>query len=132
MSADRLPERPNPNHLKRQAKELRKKTGGRLRDQVEPSTARVRTSHGKPAGIDYDHFVRDTIELRGPLTRELASRLTDRRVQGVKISAAIPADALAYLAEIPTLERIDLSEHTALTDDSAAALAALAGCSVRR
>jgi hypothetical protein len=38
-------------------------------------------------------------------------------VRGGKVSAAIPTDALAYLAEIPTLERVDLSAHTALTDN---------------
>jgi hypothetical protein len=136
MSADRLPDRPNLDHLKRQAKQLRKKTDGRLRDaqravaqrygfdswdalrnHVDGVTGRVRATEDKPAGIDYEHLVHDTMELRGPLTREIARRLADRRVRGVKVSAAIPTDALAYLAEIPTLERVDLSAHTALTDN---------------
>jgi hypothetical protein len=135
MSANRLPDRPNLDHLKRQAKDLRKKTGGRLRDaqraiaqqfgfdswdalrdHINGVTRRVTTTHRRPVGIDYEHVVRDTIELRAPLTREVARRLADGGVRGVKVAAAIPADALAYLSEIPTLERIDLSEHTEVTD----------------
>jgi len=136
MSADRLPDRPSLDHLKRQAKDLRKKTGGRLRDaqravaqqygfdswdalseQVDRLTGRVQIVQRKSAGIDYGQFVPNTIELRGRLTRETARELGARGVSGVKVDAATPADALAYLAEIPTLERIDLSEHTSLTDD---------------
>jgi hypothetical protein len=74
------------------------------------------------AGIDYDQLVPDTIELRSPLTREVARRFADRGVGGVKIGAAVPAEALTHLAEIPTLERIDFSQHTSLSDKDVAFL----------
>lgn len=76
-------------------------------------------------GIDYEHFVPDTIDVRGPLTREAARRLAGRGVTGIKIDASIPADALTHLREIPALERIDLSEHTDLTDNDLAFLEAM-------
>jgi hypothetical protein len=141
MSANRLPERPNLDHLKRQAKDLRKTTGGRLRDaqraiaqrfgfdswdalrdHIDGVTGRETTAHNRSVGIDYEQLVPDTLELRGPFTREVARRLTGRGVRGVKVAAAIPADTLAHLADIPSLERIDLSEHTTLTDADVAFL----------
>ena len=82
----------------------------------------MKTTPRKPVGIDYEHFEGETIDLGPPLTRDVACRLADRGVSGVKVGAAIPADALACLAEIPTLERVDLSEHTSLTDNDVAFL----------
>src|SRR5206468_1218198 len=122
MSADRLPDRPNLDHLKRQAKDLRKQTGGRLRDaqravaerygfaswdalrdHVDQVAGRAPARRRAHAGIDYEHFVPDTIALNGPLTREIARGLAARGVSGVKVDAAIPASALAHLADVPTL-----------------------------
>jgi hypothetical protein len=144
MSADRLPDRPNLDHLKHQARDLQKAQRGTLRgaqrsvaqrygfaswdalrdhvNQVTGATPAERRTH---AGIDYEHFVRDTIPLGGPLTREAARGLAERGISGVKVDAAIPAGALAHLAEIPTLQRLDLSEHTELTDNDVAFLAGM-------
>jgi len=139
MSADHLPDRPNLDHLKHQARDLQRAQGGTLRgaqrsvaqrygfaswdalrDHVNQVTAASPAERRTHAGIDYEHFVRDTIPLGGPLTREAARGLAERGISGVKVDAAIPAGALAHLAEIPTLQRLDLSEHTELTDNDVA------------
>lgn len=144
MSDDRLPDRPNLDQLKRQAKDLRKKAGGRLReaqraiaerygftswdalrDHIASVTGRARTVQHKPAGIDYECVVPHTIALHGPLTRNVARRLAERGVSGVKVDATIVPESLALLAEIPSLERIDLSDHVELTDNHVAFLKAM-------
>jgi hypothetical protein len=142
MSADHLPDRPNLDHLKHQARDLQRAQGGTLRDaqrsiarrygfaswdalrdHVNQVTGAAPAEPHTHAGIDYEHFVRDTIALGSPLTRETARGLAERGVTGVKVDAAIPPGALALLAEIPTLQRLDLSEHTELTDHDVAFLA---------
>ena len=144
MSDDRLPNRPNLDQLKRQAKDLRKKAGGRLREaqraiaerygfaswdalrnHVESVTGRASAVQHKPAGIDYEHVVPHTIALHGPLTRHVTRRLAERGVSGVKVDATIVPESLALLAEIPSLERIDLSDHVELTDNHIAFLEAM-------
>jgi hypothetical protein len=142
MSADRLPDRPSLDHLRHQAKDLQKKQGGRLRDaqrsiaqkygfaswdalrdHVSRVTGAAPASRRTDAGIDYEHVVPDTTALSGPLTRDVARGLAERGVSGVKVDAAIPAGALAHLAGIATLQRLDLSDHTELTDNDVAFLA---------
>lgn len=144
MSADRLPDSPNLDQLKRQAKELLRgwqtapPTGmseprlrdaqriiaerygfsswDALRDHVETLRGRAPVSRRERPGIEYEHYVPDTIASGGAVTRERARQFVERGVSGLKLDPATPADALRYLAEIPTLERLDLSEMDALTD----------------
>jgi hypothetical protein len=107
MSADRLPDRPNLDHLRHQARDLQKTQGGRLRDalrsiaqqygfaswdalrdHVSRVIGAAPTSRRTHAGIDYERFVPDTIVLSGPLTRDIARGLAQGGVSGVKVDAA--------------------------------------------
>ena len=124
MSVDRLPDRPNLDHLRRQARDLQKKQVRRrreaqraiaqkygfaswdaLRDHVSRVTRAAPAGRRTHAGIDYEHFVRDTIALDGPLTRDIARGLAERGVSGVKVDAAIAPGALAHLVEEIELPR---------------------------
>jgi hypothetical protein len=141
MSVHDLPERPNLDQLKRQAKELLKawrRTPGEapahaklrhaqrlvaerygftswdaLRAKVEDVPA---ASPAKHRGMLYDDPVPDVIPLNGVLTRDTIRDLVERGVSGVRVSASIAADALPLLAGVPTLRRLDLSSRNDLED----------------
>ncbi len=72
--------------------------------------------------MDYDDPIPDVVTLSGSLSRDDVRRLAERGVSGVKADPSIPADALAALAEVPTLVRLDLSNRDDLTDDDLAFL----------
>lgn len=165
MTARSLPPRPDLDQLKRQAKELLESWqasphvgthAARLRDAqravaedygfaswdalrthvlqltggADPAVQRPRR------GLDYDDPILDVITLTGSLSRDDVRQLAERGVSGVKVDPSIPADALAALADVPTLVRLDLSNRNDLTDHDVAFLArmpwltavSLAGC----
>ena len=84
-----------------------------------PRAGPVRRPHH---GMDYDDPIPDVVTLSGSLSRDDVRRLAERGVSGVKADPSIPADALAALAEVPTLVRLDLSNRDDLTDDDLAFL----------
>ncbi len=132
MSAQPLPDRPNLDQLKRQAKELlaewRTNAGDgapepRLRDAQRAIAQRygfdswdalrervTQAGATRPRrGMDYDDPVPDVVELSGPLTREAAARLAERGVTGVKPTSSVDRGSLAHLIDVATLRRLDLS-----------------------
>jgi hypothetical protein len=154
MPARDLPSRPNLDQLKRQAKELldtwraEPSTGPqqpRLRDAQRalaeeygfPSwdalsahvaiLSSLSTASGprRRRALDYDDPVLDVITLSGPLTREVASRVAEQGVSGVKVDASVTPESLAHLTAVPTLRRIDLSSRDDLVDRDLAFLEAM-------
>lgn len=152
MSAQPLPERPNLDQLKRQAKELleewRRAPSSdaqdlRLRDaqlalaqkygfdswdalRVRVEDLSGHTGAREPRrGIVYDDPILDVIPLKGPFTKDDARRLAEQGVGGVKVEASVPPHALVHLADVPTLRRIDLSNRNDLVDDDVAFLEAM-------
>jgi hypothetical protein len=146
-----LPDRPDLDQLKRQAKELlltwkaapdsatpRLRDAQRaiaqqygfeswdaLRAHVENVKGQAAVGQRRRRGLDYDDPVPDVVALEGPLTRGAALRLAEQRVEGVKVGAAIPADALRHLACVPTLRRLDVSGRDDLLDADLAFLEAM-------
>ncbi|MPZ19145.1 MAG: hypothetical protein GEV06_14705 [Luteitalea sp.] len=145
MSAQRLPERPDLDQLKRQAKELLKAWRAtppaglpqpRLRDAQraiaerygfsswDALRAHVETVTGasnaldrrRRRGMDYDDPVPDVILLKSLLTRDVARSLAEQGVCGVKLDATISPDAFVHLTHVPTLRRLDLSNRDDLVD----------------
>jgi hypothetical protein len=152
VSAQPLPERPNLDQLKRQAKELleewRRAPSSdaqdlRLRDaqlalaqkygfdswdalRVRVEDLSGHTGAREPRrGIVYDDPILDVIPLKGPFTKDDARRLAEQGVGGVKVEASVPPHALVHLADVPTLRRIDLSNRNDLVDDDVAFLEAM-------
>jgi hypothetical protein len=152
VSAQPLPERPNLDQLKRQAKELleewRRAPSSdaqdlRLRDAQlalaqkygfdswDALRVRVEDLSGHSGareprrGIVYDDPILDVIPLKGPFTKDDARRLAEQGVGGVKVEASVPPHALVHLADVPTLRRIDLSNRNDLVDDDVAFLEAM-------
>lgn len=152
MSAQSMPERPNLDQLKRQAKELLNEWKSvpsadaqdlRLRDAQlalaqqygfdswDALRVRVEELSGHSGarehrrGIVYDDPIVDVIPLKGPLTRDDARRLAEQRVGGVKVEASVPPHALVHLADVPTVRRIDLSNRNDLVDEDVAFLEAM-------
>jgi hypothetical protein len=76
-------------------------------------------------GIDYEDPVQDVIPLEGPLTLDVARELAERGVSGVKVDDSVPCDTLRYLADVPTLQRLDLSNRADLVDEDLAFLEAM-------
>jgi hypothetical protein len=165
MTARSLPPRPDLDQLKRQAKELLESWKAAPRDGTQPMRLRdaqrdiaeqygfdswdaLRTHvveltggadpgrHRPHRGIDYDDPIPDVVTLGGSLARDDVRRLAQRGVSGVKVGPSIAADAIAALADVPTLVRLDLSNRDDLTDDDLAFLErmpwltalSLAGC----
>ena len=165
MTARSLPPRPDLDQLKRQAKELLESwqaappeampprrlrdaqravaeqygftTWDALRTHVLQLTGGADPGARRPyRGMDYDDPIPDVVTVRGSLSRDDVRGLAERGVSGVKADPSIPADALAALAEVPTLVRLDLSNRDDLTDDDLAflermpwlAAVSLAGC----
>jgi hypothetical protein len=152
MSAQPLPERPDLEQLKRQAKERLKEWKAassdegrfpRLRDaqlaiarqygfdswdalraHIEQLTGRARVDQRR-RGIDYEDPVQDVIPLEGPLTADSARQLAERGVSGVKVDPSVPRDTLKHLASVQTLRRLDLSHRTDLVDADLAFLEAM-------
>src|SRR5262249_10507330 len=142
VSARPLPERPNLDQLKHQAKELLAawKTGGadaperpRLRDAQravaqqygfaswDALRAHIERLHGAAArsnrrGLSYDDPILDPVLLRGPLTPIKIGKLNVRQVSGVKVDESVSADTLPLLAGLATLRRLDLSDRHDLVD----------------
>lgn len=152
MSAQPLPDRPNLEQLKRQAKELLKQwkagpadeSGGqRLRDaQLAIATrygftswdalrAHVEGVTGagdiaqRQRGIDYENPVQDVIPVKAVLTREIVRELVERGTTGVKIDASVPRESLALLAGAASVRRLDLSHRGDLVDEDLAFLEAM-------
>jgi hypothetical protein len=73
-------------------------------------------------GIDYEDPVQDVILLRGPLTRDVSRQLANQSVSGVRVDRSVPHESLAYLAEAPSLRRLDLSHRDDLVDEDLAFL----------
>ena len=146
MSAQPLPERPDLDQLKRQAKELLHawKTGAaegsapanrepRLRDAQRAiaheygfeswDALRAHVDAGgagasrRPARVlDYDDPIPDVIELNEPLTEDVAKRLADAGVAAVRIGRTVAPGQLEHLARIPSLQRIDFGAHPDFLD----------------
>jgi len=165
MTARSLPPRPDLDQLKRQAKELLESWQAAPPDPARPRRLRdaqraIAEQYGFASwdtlrrhvfavtggagpdrrrphrGLDYDDPIPDVVTLSGPLSRDDVRRLAEQGVSGVKADPSIPADALAALAEVPTLVRLDLSNRDDLTDHDLAFLelmkwltaVSLAGC----
>jgi hypothetical protein len=152
MSAQPLPERPDLEQLKRQAKERLNEwkaassdegRSPRLRDaqlaiarqygfdswdtlraHIEQLAGRARVDQRR-RGLDYEDPVQDVIPLEGPLTSDSARQLAERGVSGVKVDPSVPRDTLKHLASVPTLRRLDLSHRTDLVDADLAFLEAM-------
>jgi hypothetical protein len=141
MSEGSLPDRPDLDQLKRQAKELLKSSGlPRLRDAQRAIAARygftswdalrehvesltgVSPETKARRGLRYDDDVPDALLVTGRLTRESARRLAEQQVSGVKADISVPRDDLVHLAEIKTLRRLDLSNRPDVIDDDLAFL----------
>lgn len=73
-------------------------------------------------GIDYEDPVQDVIPLSGALTRDVVRQLAKRGVSGVRVDRSVPRESLEYLAESPSLRRLDLSHRDDLVDDDLAFL----------
>jgi hypothetical protein len=156
MSVRRLPERPNLDQLKHQAKELLAAwrsgasadapvTSPRLRDaqravaqqygfdswdalrgHVEKiSGPSHRTTRKRKEVLDYDDPVPEVVELNEPLTSDAVRRLSERGVSGIKVGPTVAASSLARLAEIATLQRIDLAWRGDLLDEDVRFLEAM-------
>jgi hypothetical protein len=152
MSVQHLPERPDLDQLRRQAKELLQewRTGPsaetqdrRLRDAQraiaqrygfeswDALRGRVEQLTGPSGalaprrGIVYDDPVLDVVALKGPLTSDIIRQMKEQRVGGVKVDASVPPHDLVHLAELPTLRRIDLSNRDDLVDEDVAFLEAM-------
>ncbi len=139
MSAQSLPERPNLDQLKRQAKDLLKSWEGsppagvsapRLRDAQRAIAERygfaswdALRSHVTPAakpphrGLLYDDPIADVVVLSGPITDDVIRSLAGARVASVKIDESVPAASLRRLSEVPTLTGLDLSGRGDLVDE---------------
>jgi hypothetical protein len=145
MSVRRLPERPNLDQLKRQAKELLAtwRSGAsndspeklpRLRDaqraialqhgfdswdalraHVEAVSGRSHRTQRKGV-LYYDDPIPGVVELNEPLTADVVQRLNERGVTGVKVGPRVLANSLARLAEMATVRRIDLAWRGDLLD----------------
>ena len=148
MSVRRLPERPNLEQLKHQAKELLAAWRSRgPADVPAPETPRLRGAQRAVARqygfdswdalrahvaaiagpsnrtprklkevLDYDDPVPDVVELNEPLTPDVAQRLIEQGVRGVKVGPRVTADGLARFAGMPTLRGIDLGWRGDLLD----------------
>ena len=149
MSADLLPERPNLDQLKRQAKELLKSwkmsppplgvSEPRLRDAQHAIAERYgfaswhalrehlqgATRSTPRRGLLYDDPIPNATFLTGAVTRDIARRLARDHVAGIKIDGSVPAETLKYLADVPTLTRLDFSGCGALHDEHVAFVRAM-------
>jgi hypothetical protein len=155
VSARPLPERPNLDQLKHQAKDRLAAwkaandsgaTGApehpRLRDAQraiaqeygfaswDALRAHVEQLQGANApprrrGLDYEDPIPDTVSLSGPLTPDVIRDLDGRRVSGVKVDESVPIETLPLLATLPSLRRLDLSHRHDLVDADLAFVAAL-------
>jgi hypothetical protein len=165
MTARSLPPRPDLDQLKRQAKELLESWKAAPPDATRPMRLRdaqraIAEQYGFDSwdtmrthvlelaggadpgrrrphrGMDYNDPIPDVVALGGSLSRDDVRRLVERGVSGVKVDPSIPADALAALADLQALARLDLSNRDDLTDDDLAFLermpwltaVSLAGC----
>jgi hypothetical protein len=150
MSVRRLPDRPNLDQLKHQAKELlatqrqsspasRLRDAQRelarqygfdswdaLRDHVETLSG-TSSRHGRTRQqvLDYDDPVPGAIALNDALTQDVVQRLIEQQVRVVKVGQRVPADTLARLADVPTLRGIDLSNRGELRDEHVTFLEAM-------
>jgi hypothetical protein len=86
-----------------------------------PSSTRRRPS----LVLDYDDRIPGVVELNEPVTADVVARLIEQRAGGVKAGPRVAADSLARLAEIPTLQRIDLAWRADLNDGHVAFLEAV-------
>jgi hypothetical protein len=156
MSVRRLPERPNLDQLKHQAKELLAAwrsgasadapvTSPRLRDaqravaqqygfdswdalraHVDKISGPSHRTPRKPKEVlDYDDPVPEVVELNDLLTSDVVERLIERGVSGIKVGPLVAASGLARLAEIVTLQRIDLAWRGDLLDGNVTFLEAM-------
>lgn len=147
MSVRRLPERPNLDHLKHQAKELLAAwrrgvstdppaPGGepRLRDAQraigqrygfeswDALRVRVDAISGSPRArqrqevLDYDDPIPDVVDVNEPLTADVVQRLIEQGVRAVRVGPRAAAGTLNQLAEITTLQGIDLGSRGELRD----------------
>ena len=165
MTVRSLPPRPDLDQLKRQAKELLESWKAEPPDATRPMRLRdaqrtIAEQYGFDSwdalrthvlelaggadpdrrrpyrGMDYDDPIPDVVTLGGSLSRDDVRRLVERGVSGVKLDKSIPADALAALADLPALLRLDFSNRDDLADDDLAFLermpwltaVSLAGC----
>src|SRR5262245_58736926 len=113
MCAQPLPPRPDLDQLKRQAKELLREwkaspspsqrsarlreaqreiarrhgfdSWDALRKRVEDATGASSPAQPPRRGMNYDDPIPDVVTLSGPLTRDVAARLADEGVAGVKL-----------------------------------------------
>jgi hypothetical protein len=155
MSVRHLPERPNLDQLKHQAKELlaawrrgasrdapdtpRLRDAQRaiaqqygfdswdtLRAHVESITGPFRRTKRTPKEVlDYDDPVPDVVALDQSLTTDVVQRLSEEGVSGIKVGPKVPAESLARLAAITSLRRIDLAWRSDLLDGDLAFLEAM-------
>jgi len=147
VTAQSLPPQPNLNQLKRQAKELlrRQPLLGRLRDAQRAiaqqygfaSWDALRThvdsiigsvSDEQVAarrGLTYDDTLPGDVTGVSAITPDSVRQLKERNVVGVRIGPSVAPQALALLAQIPTLRRIDLSGRADLVDRDLAFLEAM-------
>jgi hypothetical protein len=145
MSVRRLPERPNLDQLKRQAKELKSGTTLRLRDaqrllaqeygftswdalraHVEAvSGPSRRTERTRKEVLDYDDPVPGVVELNEALTPDGVTQFIEQRVTAIKVGSKVPADSLLRLAQISSLRGIDLAWRADLRDEDIAFLEAM-------
>jgi len=97
-----------------------------LRAHVESiSGASSRSRRTQKEVLEYDDPVPGVVELNDPLTPDLLRRLTEQRVNAVKIGPNVDAGSLAPLAEISTLLGIDLAWRGDLLDEHVAFLEAM-------
>ena len=155
MSVRRLPDKPNLDQLKHQAKELLAEWRGgasttmspapRLRDaqraiaqqygfdswdtlraHVESITGPSRrTRRTRKDVLDYDDPVPDVVTVDEALTLDVAQRLIEQSVSGIKVGPNVPVEGLARLKEIATVRRIDLSWRADLLDGDVTFLEAM-------
>jgi hypothetical protein len=143
MSAQSLPDRPNLDHLKRQAKDLVKSGAAeRLRDAQRAIAVRygfdswdalrahVDQVNAVPVqvprrGLVYDDPIPDVTPIDGPITPALLQRLADQHVTGVKLERGAAAGTLPLLADLTALVRIDLSHRDDIVDTDLEFLAAM-------
>jgi hypothetical protein len=144
MSALPLPSRPDLDQLKRQAKELLVAWKAAPADPTRPPRLRdaqreIAQRYGfaswdalrahvdaiaggsdktapRRRGLNYDDPIPDVTPWAGPITREVAARLAGQGVTGLKVDASTPAAGLVHLAEVPSLQRLDVSGRDDLVD----------------